>query len=291
MRLEINGLTKRYGSKLALDNFSCTLENGVHILLGPNGAGKSTLMNIIADVVKRTDGTITFDGADIFQSGKQFRKKLGYLLQNPEFYPSFTGMEILKYFARLKGLSCTPKELEQALESVNLAHAASRRCGGYSGGMNRRLGIAVTLLGKPDILILDEPTAGLDPKERIFFRNMLGELSKTRIILMATHIISDAYNISDDIIILRDGRKIAFDKKEKLLEEIGGKVWSLTVSEAESVQILKKYNVGFVNQAGESVNMRIVSDLKPHDNAEPAVPELEDLYIFHFGTNTDAGEE
>lgn len=203
--LTINNLTKKYKDITALDNFSVTLSPGIYGLLGPNGAGKSTLMRCIADVIRPTSGEIMYNGKNIYSMGNDFRKILGFLPQEIGFYPSFTGEEIIKYFAGLKGCKVTSGDIEKRLDSVNLLEFKKKKVGGYSGGMKRRLGIAVTFLNDPDVMIFDEPTAGLDPEERFRFRNLLIELGKTKIIILATHIITDLENVCDKILFIKKG--------------------------------------------------------------------------------------
>ena len=217
MELAVKGINKRFKKKQAVKDFSCVFTEGINILLGPNGAGKSTLMNSIADAVRIDSGEINFDGENIFRMGKEFRKQLGYLPQNPEFYSYFTGRQIIDYFAVLKGLKKDEYSADELLESVNLSDAIDRKCGGYSGGMRRRLGIAVTMLGNPKVLIFDEPTAGLDPKERLVFKDMLKKLSEDRIVIMATHIISDAEDIGSKMVLINNGEKLTEGSMEELI--------------------------------------------------------------------------
>ncbi|MGN0375474.1 MAG: ABC transporter ATP-binding protein [Butyrivibrio sp.] len=223
MELKVENVNKKYKNKQALKKFSCVFTEGINILLGPNGAGKSTLMNSIADAIKINSGEITFDGQCIFKMGKDFRKQLGYLPQNPEFYPFFTGRQIIEYFAVLKGLKKDEYNVEELMTSVNLSDAMDRKCGGYSGGMKRRLGIAVTMLGNPKVLIFDEPTAGLDPKERIVFKDNLKKLAKERIVIMATHIISDAEDIGSKIVIINAGEKLTEGSMDELIANVEAK--------------------------------------------------------------------
>ena len=220
MELRVEEINKHYKKKHALKNFSCVFNEGVNVLLGPNGAGKSTLMNGIADIINLDSGNIYYNNESTIKLGKQFRKQLGYLPQNPEFYPFFTGKQIIDYFAVLKGLEKDEYNSKELLEKVNLTEATNLCCGGYSGGMKRRLGIAITLLGNPDVLILDEPTAGLDPKERITFRNTLKELSDNHIIIMATHIISDAEDVGCKMILINNGEKLTDGSMDSLIERV-----------------------------------------------------------------------
>jgi len=224
MELRIEKINKHYKKKHALKDFSCVFNEGVNILLGPNGAGKSTLMNGIADIINLDSGNIYFNNESTLKLGKHFRKQLGYLPQNPEFYPFFTGKQIIDYFAVLKGLGKDEYNPEELLAKVNLSEAINLRCGGYSGGMKRRLGIAVTLLGSPAVLILDEPTAGLDPKERITFKNTLKELSDNHIIIMATHIISDAEDVGCKMVLINNGEKLTEGSMESLVDSVKSEI-------------------------------------------------------------------
>ena len=205
LTLEIKGLTKKYKDTLALNNFSVTLHEGIYGLLGPNGAGKSTLMRCIADIIRPNTGEILYNGKNIYTEGKNFHKKLGFMPQEFGFYPGFTTTEIMSYFAGLKEISITSEEIEKRLKDVNLYDDRKKRTGGFSGGMKRRLGIAVTLLNNPEVLIFDEPTAGLDPEERIRFKNNLLKMSGTRIIILATHIISDLESLCNTIYFIKNG--------------------------------------------------------------------------------------
>lgn len=219
MELKVTDISKKFRNKKALDGFSCTFTEGINILLGPNGAGKSTLMNGIADAIKIDSGDIEYDGDNIYKMGRNFRKILGYLPQNPEFYPFFKGREIIDYFATLKGLKKNEYNADELMAAVNLSDAIDRKCGGYSGGMRRRLGIAVTMLGNPKVMIFDEPTAGLDPKERLTFKENLKQLSKERIVIMATHIISDAEDIGTKMVLINNGKKLTEGSMEELIKD------------------------------------------------------------------------
>lgn len=220
MELIIDRLTKQYKNKIAVDRISLNLQKGVYGLLGANGAGKTTLMRMICGVLKPTSGTITFDGFDV--STEEYRSELGYLPQDFGYYPEFTGMDFLLYMAALKGLdkSCAKRKASKLLELVALQNKATKKIKTYSGGMKQRLGIAQALLNDPKILVLDEPTAGLDPKERVKFRDLIADLGKESIVLLSTHIISDIEHIADTVLIMKDGQIIYQSKWENNLENL-----------------------------------------------------------------------
>lgn len=222
MELRIEGLTKQYGQKKALDAFSVTFTEGLYGILGANGAGKSTLMNLITDNISRTAGEILFDGRDILKLGKAFRTKVGYMPQQQGFYEQFSGRAFLHYMAELKEIprKQAKVQVEELLKLVNLDGDAHRKVGGYSGGMKQRLLLAQALLGDPSILILDEPTAGLDPKERIRLRNYIADLGQNKIVLLATHIVSDIETIAGQVVLMQDGKLVRQGSVEELLEEM-----------------------------------------------------------------------
>lgn len=222
MELRIEGLTKQYGQKKALDAFSVTFTEGLYGILGANGAGKSTLMNLITDNISRTSGEILFDGTDILKLGKAFRTKVGYMPQQQGFYEQFSGRAFLHYMAELKEIprKQAKVQVEELLKLVNLDVDAHRKVGGYSGGMKQRLLLAQALLGDPSILILDEPTAGLDPKERIRLRNYIADLGRNKIVLLATHIVSDIETIAGQVVLMQDGKLVRQGSVEELLEEM-----------------------------------------------------------------------
>lgn len=220
MKLEFVGLTKKYRKKIALNSFSMELENGIYALLGPNGAGKSTLMNMLACLLEPTEGQIKLDGEDIRKMGAEYRAILGYLPQNLGLYKSYTGKQTLKYYAKLRDVTDSNR-IDKLLEQVNLSDMADVKVGKYSGGMKRRLGIALALLNDPKILIFDEPTNGLDPKERVQFRKLLSELSHDKIIIIATHIVPDVESIADSCILLNRGEIAIVGSPELLIHDTG----------------------------------------------------------------------
>lgn len=223
--LQVKNLKKSYGSKVALKDFSYTFEDGIYGMLGANGAGKSTLMNLLTDNVKRDSGNILYDGKEILSMGSAYRELIGYMPQQQGFYENFSARMFLFYMAELKGIKKkeAKKQIEELLSIVNLESVADKKIGGFSGGMKQRVLLAQALLGKPKILILDEPTAGLDPKERVNFRNYIHRLSENKIILLATHVVGDVETVADKILIMKDGELVANDNPQKLVESVNGR--------------------------------------------------------------------
>lgn len=289
MELKINGVTKRYKDKVAVNNFSVTLSNGVYGLLGPNGSGKTTLMRIIADVVKATEGTVYVNGKNKDILDEEYRDLLGYLPQDIGFYKTFTAEKFLYYIAALKGIEKkeAKEKVDKLLRFVNLEKDRKRKVRGFSGGMRQRLGIAQALLNDPKILILDEPTAGLDPNERIRFKNLIGSISRDKIIILSTHIVSDIEFLANQIIIMKNGQLVDNDEPSKLIDYIRGKVWSLQIEESELSEISYKYKVANTWRDKGSVFVRIVSDAKPPKGAKEEEPNLEDMFLYHFNEKGD----
>ena len=237
---------------------------------------------MIADVSMPTAGIIKWNGKPIRSLGAKYREQLGFLPQDPGFYPHFTGMQIMQYFADLKGDIRSKAHCEELLHTVNLWEDKDRRIGGYSGGMKHRLGIAVSMLGDPKLLIFDEPTAGLDPKERIRFRNLTAQIAENRIVLYSTHIISDIEGIADDVIMLQDGKLCKIASVEALREELAGKVYTLLIDMESAKRLLAENAVAGYSLQGRNVMLRIIADQSPHPEAKPAIPELEDVYLYYF---------
>ena len=288
MVLELKKLTKKYGNNTALNDLSITLTKGIYGLLGPNGAGKSTLMNLITDNVKRTSGEIIYDSKDILSLGKDFRRVLGYMPQQQGYYEDLSARAFLLYMASLKGMSRreAKRKTDELLEIVNLTDVAHKKLGSFSGGMKQRTLIAQALLNDPEVLILDEPTAGLDPKERIRIRNFISDIAENKIVILATHVVSDIEFIAKEVILLKNGSLIACDTTENLLTRIENMVCEVTVPDGEVEHFEQNYNVSNIFRSGDKVIARVVSDSLPDKlNKTNVRPNLEDLYLYYFGKN------
>lgn len=287
MKLSVCNLTKDFGGKLAVNNVSFSLSHGVYGLLGPNGAGKTTLMKMMVDILDPSSGEVLLDGVRIKELDAGYRDKLGYMPQEIGVYKNFSARKFLKYIAALKGITgkTADEKIEELLDLVGLKDVGRKKLGGFSGGMLRRIGIAQTLLNDPKILIFDEPTAGLDPQERIRFRNIISELSEKRIVLLSTHIISDMEFIAGEVIIMRNGSILKIDTTEKLLQEVEGKVWTAVVSHSELNGLKKQYTIGNIIQRSNGIEVRIVGDQQPDFPCETAKPILEDVFSYYFGGN------
>ena len=283
MTLSINSLGKQYRNDFwGLKDFSLEVKPGVLGLLGPNGAGKSTFMRMLATITKPTEGTILWNDVDIVKSPNIMRAVLGYLPQDFGVYPNLNAVEFLEYMAAIKGLApkAAKRRIDELLRVVNLVEAAKRPLGGYSGGMKQRVGIAQALLNDPQLLIVDEPTVGLDPEERVRFRNLLSDLSSERIVILSTHIVSDVEATATRIALLNQGNLLRETAPEDLLKELDGKVWEWTVSSDELVALKAKYIVSNTIRRSTGVEVRVVSESKPEGQAENVFPNLEDAYLF-----------
>ena len=284
MELKIDRLTKQYGAKIAVDRISLTLTPGVTGLLGANGAGKTTLMRMLCGILTPTSGEIRWGGREIGSLGEEYRSLLGYLPQDFGYYPEFTAEKFLLYLAALKGLGKVQagQKMLELLDLVGLSEERKHKIRTFSGGMKQRLGIAQALLNDPEILILDEPTAGLDPKERVRFRNLISACARDRIVLLSTHIVSDVEYIAGEILIMKEGRLIHRGAPDAITHEIDGKVWECRVDPARAEELCSRYNVGNLKNVGNKTILRIIKDEKPMEEAVPAEASLEDLYLYYF---------
>ncbi len=285
--LEIKNISKTYkkGTVKALDDFSVTLTPGVYGLLGPNGAGKSTLMNIITDNLNSDSGEVLYDGENIKKLGKDYRTVLGYMPQQQGLYDDFTLNRFLWYMAALKGLKKkeAKAKITSLLETVNLKGAAHKKLGAFSGGMKQRALIAQALLNDPKILILDEPTAGLDPKERIRIRNFISEIAEDKIVLISTHVVSDIEFIAKEIILLKSGKLVSHDTCNNLIKEIENKVFEVEINKEELKYFQGNYRVSNLFHDDDKIIVRIVTDIPPENyKVQPVKPTLEDLYLYVF---------
>ena len=285
MKLSFENISKLYGDTVALQQIDLTLGSGVYGLLGPNGAGKTTLMRIMTDLLAPSTGRVLLDGQDIAVMGAAFRKKLGYLPQDFGVYPNFTAEQFLLYIARLKGLSKfdAKRQTDNLLRMVGLEDKKQKKLKGFSGGQRQRVGIAQALLGNPEILVLDEPTAGLDPEERIRFRGIISELSQQKLVLLSTHIVSDLEAVANEIILLRKGVVLEMQKPSALLERLNGQVWIVTVPAAEEAAFTKQYTCSNVMHTDRKSVIRLLSESAPRPDAVPTAPNMEDLYLYYFG--------
>ena len=291
MKLEIRHVTKRYRDKMAAADVSLTLTPGVWGLLGANGAGKTTLMRMLAGILRPTEGQILCDGVEIGALGAAYREKLGYLPQEFGFYPEFTVQDYLEYMAALKGLprAEAARQIDALLERVSLAEVRRKKIVKLSGGMKRRVGIAQALLNDPEILILDEPTAGLDPGERVRFRNLLSVFALARIVLISKHIVSDVEYIAAENGVMKDGKIIAVDTTEGLVQQIEGKVWQGSAPAGE----LPRWEhclqvVNLRNETDGTVALRYLAEAPQLPGSIPARRKLEDLYLWLFPEETEA---
>lgn len=285
MRLTLENISKLYGDTIALEHINLTLEHGIYGLLGPNGAGKTTLMRVMADLLVPSTGRVLLDGQDISVMGAAFRKKLGYLPQDFGVYPNFTAEQFLLYIARLKGLSKfeAKQQTDKLLRLVGLEDKSRKKLKGFSGGQRQRVGIAQALLGDPEILILDEPTAGLDPEERIRSRGIISNLSQQKTVLLSTHIVSDLEAVANEVILLQKGNVLAVKKPHELLKQLNGHVWIISVPTSEETVLTNEYACSNVMHTDGRSVIRVLSERKPHPGATLIAPNMEDMYLYYFG--------
>jgi ABC-type multidrug transport system ATPase subunit len=295
LKLLIEKVSKRYkGSDFyALRDVTLDIGPGILGLLGPNGAGKSTLMRIIATITRPTHGTVRWNGADTAQQPDEIRAVLGYLPQDFGVYPNLNADEFLRYMAAIKGVDpyAAKERIEDLLAFVNLIEARKRPLGDYSGGMKQRIGIAQALLNDPEILIVDEPTVGLDTEGRVRFRHLLAELASDRVVILSTHIVSDVEAAANDIAIINRGHLIVRSSPEELLQSVEGKVWEWVISSAELTDAKQRHLISSIVRRGDGLHTRVVAETKPAEGARPASsPTLEEAYLYRISFHRGAGD-
>lgn len=287
--LVLDHVTKRFRNGVtAVSDFSLSLTSGVLGLLGPNGAGKTSLMQMIATVTAPTSGTIHFDGVDLAKDPNHLRRRLGYLPQDFGIYDNLTAFEFLTYFASLKGVRSKARVME-LLELVNLHTVAHRATGGFSGGMKQRLGIAQALVNDPDLVIVDEPTAGLDPEERVRFRNILSDIGFGKLVVLSTHIVTDIESVATSIAVMKEGRLVACDAPEALLRTATGSVWQAVLSSERFELERKRLRISNAVRRPDGVHVRIVQEESPLPEARPVEPNLEDAFLFVMNQGSARG--
>lgn len=281
MQLDIINVSKKYGDFFALQKVNIKLENGIYGLIGPNGAGKTTLINIILGLTEMDDGEILSDCKKIRDYGDAFYKRVGYLPQYPQFYKNFTGKEFLDYMCCIKGLK--GKNVSELLNAVNLWEDKDKKIGAYSGGMRQRLGIAQAMINNPELLILDEPTAGLDPAERIRFRNIISKLSADRIIILATHIISDIEAIAKEVILLNRGKIVVNNTPDVLIDEIQNYVWEIQTDRKLAEELEAKYLISNIQVSGDVYYVKFIAKNQPEFKCREGRATLDDVFLWYFG--------
>ncbi|WP_078577846.1 ABC transporter ATP-binding protein [Salipaludibacillus agaradhaerens] len=283
--ITIENLTKRYRKATVLNDLSLTIEKGLFGLLGPNGAGKTTLMRMIATLLPLTSGNVVIDGVSLKENPHAIRGKIGYLPQYFNIYPQLKGREFLNYVAVMKGINDKQErmtEVSSLLKAVNLENVADRKLKTYSGGMKQRIGIAQALIGNPEVLIVDEPTAGLDPEERVRFRNLLSDISTERAVILSTHIVADIESSCDQLAVLNKGQLMMTGNVTDLIDFAEGKMWEVTVHEREK-HLFKEEQIVATRRAGSDLFFKILSEEKPSEYATPTNPTLEDGYMALIG--------
>lgn len=285
MTLHFEKVDKSYGKNHALCEFTATLTPGIYALMGPNGSGKSTLINILTDNLKADSGEISYNGENIIKMGVKFREKIGFMPQYPGMYPNFTVERFMWYMAALKGLKKeeAARQIAEVLTAVELADLPNRKIGALSGGMKQRLALAQAVLGDPEILILDEPTAGLDPKQRIAIRNYIAKIALKKIVLIATHVVSDVEYIAKEVIFLKKGQITDLASAHELASKIEGKVFELACGSGEVAAMQARYRVINIAQNNSGVTLRVLSEEMPEGEAKAVAPSLEDYYLWVFG--------
>ncbi|NNU77072.1 ABC transporter ATP-binding protein [Clostridium estertheticum] len=288
MQLSIKNISKKYGKdSWALKNFSIELENGVLGLLGPNGAGKSTLMKIITTITKPTEGKVLWNGVDIHEKPELITNCLGYLPQDFGVYPNLNAIDFLRYIAAVKGMDMkiALRRIGELIDILNLTDVAKKSIGSYSGGMKQRIGIAQALLNDPSILVVDEPTVGLDPEERVRFRNLISDLSGERIVILSTHIVSDLEATASDIVIINKGSLVSNCSIDQLLNRVENMVWDCVVQEDELIDIRNRFIISSTIRRNDGIHTRIISKSKPLEKSKNILATLEDAYLYQVNSN------
>lgn len=290
MELHIDNVGKRYGQQhWAVKNISIRLKPGVVGLLGPNGAGKSSLMRMLATISRPTEGRVLWNGEDSARKPDRLRRALGYLPQDFGVYPNLNAVEFLSYAAALKGITgrSARRRIEELLELVNLTESSRRPIGGYSGGMRQRVGIAQALLNDPELLIVDEPTVGLDPEERIRFRNLLSDLSGERIVLFSTHIVSDIEAAATEIAVMHHGGLLSLDRPEEMIRGMENKVWEVEVTAGDMQEARQRWRISGSIRRADGMQLRVVAERPPVSGARPLAPTLEDAYLYLISSRAE----
>jgi len=285
MNLKLMNITKFYGKNKALSNFTTELTSGIYALLGPNGSGKSTLMNIITNNINADNGNITYNNENIHTMGERFREKLGFMPQYSSMYPNFSVEQFMWYIATLKGLDKheTKKQIINILQAVELDDSPHKKINSLSGGMKQRLALAQAVLGNPEILILDEPTAGLDPKQRIAIKNYISKIAFNKIVIFATHVVPDIEFIAKEIIILKKGVIVDIQPSAELTKKISDKVWNIITTENNIQLMQEKYKIINISKIEKGIELRVLSEDKPNESeVKNVAPTLEDYYLYIF---------
>ncbi len=284
MELKVENLTKSFGDVKALNHVSFTFTPGVYGILGPNGAGKSTLINLITGNIARQEGQILWNGREILKGGREYRKVLGYMPQQQGYYEDFTAGAFLMYMAHLKGLDrrTAKSRSQELLQIFNLESARNKRIGGFSGGMKQRLLLAQALLNDPALLILDEPTAGVDPQERIHIRNYISQIATNRIVLLATHIVSDIEAIAKEIVLLKAGNVIEIDTPGRLIEKVRGYVWNVEIAEAELPDMQARYLISNLRKSEKGLSLKVINEEAPANAQPEKAVNLDDVYLYYI---------